>query len=125
METYAEIPFSESSPILTDRIVHIGKGDKQMKQLLRLIETTDLKGKKIRIISNRFHLTAEEMGDLYRIRWKIETFFRWVKQHLKLTCLYGEAENAVWESNFYFPNRLLFNTFNASGAQNHKNLVGR
>lgn len=67
-----------------------------MKNVLRMIETTDLKGNLIRIVSNRFDLTAEEISDLYRNRWKIETFFRWVKQHLKLTRFYGEEENAVW-----------------------------
>ena len=79
-----------------DRMVKIGKGAKQMKHVLRLIETVDLKGNPIRIITNRFDLTAEEIGDLYRNRWKIETFFRWLKQHLKLTRFYGEDENAVW-----------------------------
>lgn len=96
VEVLDEFPTVEGSIILRDRMVKIGKGNKQMKQVLRLIETTDLRGKLIRIITNRFDLTAEEIGDLYRNRWKIETFFRWVKQHLKLTRFYGENENAVW-----------------------------
>jgi hypothetical protein len=41
---------------------------------------------------NWFDLTAEEIGELYRNRWKIETFFRWVKQHLKLMRFYGEGD---------------------------------
>jgi RNAse (barnase) inhibitor barstar len=96
IESIDEFPLAEGSFILRDRMVKIGKGAKQMKQVLRLIETTDLKGKPIRIITNRFDLTAEEIGELYRNRWKIETFFRWVKQNLKLTRFYGEDENAVW-----------------------------
>lgn len=96
VEVIDEFPLPEGSKILKDQMVKIGKGAKQMKQVLRLIETTDLKGNKIRIISNRFDLSAEEIGDLYRNRWKIETFFKWVKQHLKLTRFYGEDENAVW-----------------------------
>jgi Transposase DDE domain/Domain of unknown function (DUF4372) len=96
VEVLDEFPVKEGSPILRDCMVKIGKGTKQMKQVLRLIETTDLKGNRIRIITNRFDLTAEEIGELYRNRWKIETFFRWVKQHLKLTRFYGEDENAVW-----------------------------
>jgi IS4 transposase len=47
------------------------------------------------MITHRFDLSAEEIGDLYRIRWQIETFFRWVKQHLKMTRFYGTSQNAV------------------------------
>ena len=96
VETLSEFPVAENSLIHRDQMVRIGKGKKRMEEALRLIETTDLKGKLIRIISNRFDLTAEEISELYRNRWKIETFFRWVKQHLKLTRFYGEQENAVW-----------------------------
>ncbi|MGG4032487.1 IS4 family transposase [Paenibacillus cisolokensis] len=96
VEVMDEFPTTEGSVMTRDRMVKIGKGAKQMKHVLRLIETVDLKGNPIRIITNRFDLTAEEIGDLYRNRWKIETFFRWLKQHLKLTRFYGEDENAVW-----------------------------
>jgi IS4 transposase len=96
VEVLDEFPSAEGSTVLKDRMVKIGKGSKQMKNVLRMIETTDLKGNLIRIVTNRFDLTAEEISDLYRNRWKIETFFRWVKQHLKLTRFYGEDENAVW-----------------------------
>ena len=41
-------------------------------------------------------LTNKEIGDLYRYRWKIETFFKWMKQHLKLKTFYGKSENAVY-----------------------------
>ncbi len=66
-----------------------------MKHALRMIETIDDKGNPVRIITNRFDLTAEEIGDLYRSRWQIEIFFRWVKQHLKFTRFFGDSENAV------------------------------
>ncbi|AZH31253.1 IS4/IS5 family transposase [Paenibacillus sp. M-152] len=78
------------------RIVKLGQGNKQTKVLFRLLETTDGSGKHTRILSNRFDLSAEELSDLYRNRWKIETFFRWIKQHLKLTRFYGQQERAVW-----------------------------
>ncbi|MES7087227.1 transposase, partial [Cutibacterium acnes] len=73
----------------------LGKGKKRMKNKLRMIETMDGRGKPVRIITNRFDLTAEEIGDLYRSRWQIEIFFRWVKQNLKLTRFYGTEEKAV------------------------------
>jgi hypothetical protein len=85
----------ESSVIQRDRVVILGKGNKRMNHALRMIETVDSKGNPVRIITNRFDLTAEEIGELYRSRWQIEIFFRWVKQNLKMTCFYGTDENAV------------------------------
>ncbi|MBW8352203.1 transposase, partial [Bacillus sp. IITD106] len=38
----------------------------------------------------------KEIGDLYRYRWKIETFFKWMKQHLKIKSFYGKSKNAVY-----------------------------
>jgi hypothetical protein len=75
--------------------VILGKGNKRMKHALRMIETTDSHGRPVRIITNRFDLTAEEIGEMYRSRWQIEIFFRWVKQNLKFTRFYGEDKNAV------------------------------
>ncbi|WP_332699319.1 transposase [Halalkalibacter lacteus] len=47
------------------------------------------------IVTNCFELSANEIGELYRYRWKIETFFKWMKQHLKIKSFYGKSENAV------------------------------
>jgi IS4 transposase len=84
-----------ASKIDRDVRVTLGKGNKQMKNALRMIETTESQGHPVRIITNRFDLTAEEIGDMYRSRWQIEIFFRWVKQNLKFTFFFGEDENAV------------------------------
>ncbi|MEC0147739.1 IS4 family transposase, partial [Paenibacillus alginolyticus] len=95
IEEVEELPVAARSNILRDVKVILGKGKKRMTHVLRMIETTDDKGKLVRIITNRFDLSADEIGDLYRSRWEIETFFRWVKQHLKLTRFYGTSEQAV------------------------------
>lgn len=63
---------------------------------LRLIKTKDSEGNVVNIISNCFHLSAKGIGDLYRYRWKIETFFKWMKQHLKIKTFYGKSKNAVY-----------------------------
>ena len=67
---------------------------------LRLVEYTyrDDKNKRlhIRVLTNRWDLTAEEITDIYRYRWKIELFFKWMKQHVKLTKLHNHSEEAVW-----------------------------
>ena len=56
--------------------------------------TTDT-GKVLRILSNDLDASAEEIADLYRRRWAIELFFRWIKQTLKITRFVGTSENAV------------------------------
>jgi hypothetical protein len=52
-------------------------------------------GKKLRIITNDLVSSAEEIADLYKTRWQIELFFRWVKQNLKIKTFLGTSENAV------------------------------
>ena len=56
--------------------------------------TTDT-GKVLRILSNDLDASAEEIADLYRRRWAIELFFRWIKQTLKISRFIGTSENAV------------------------------
>lgn len=47
------------------------------------------------LLTNQFDLTADEIGEMYRSRWAIETFFKWMKQHIKIKSFYGTSENAV------------------------------
>lgn len=95
VEEMEEWALPEAAKIDRDVKVTLGKGNKRMKNALRMIEITDSQGRPVRIITNRFDLTAEEIGDMYRSRWQIEIFFRWVKQNLKFTRFFGEDENAV------------------------------
>ena len=46
-------------------------------------------------LSNNFDLTAEEIAQLYKYRWKVELFFKWIKQHLKIKSFWGTTLNAV------------------------------
>jgi len=55
-------------------------------------EETD---KKLMFLSNNFDLTAEEIAQLYKYRWKVELFFKWIKQHLKVKSFWGTSINAV------------------------------
>ena len=52
-------------------------------------------GKTIRILTNDLDASAQEIADLYRRRWAIELFFRWVKQNLRIKHFIGHSENAV------------------------------
>jgi transposase len=46
-------------------------------------------------LTNNFKLPALTIADLYRNRWKVELFFKWIKQHLRIKSFYGTSENAV------------------------------
>ena len=46
-------------------------------------------------LSNAFELTSPQVADLYKNRWQIELFFKWLKQHLKIKRFWGTTENAV------------------------------
>lgn len=63
---------------------------------MRRIKFYDEETQKILIfLTNNFHLTALEIAKLYKHRWKIELFFKWIKQHLKIKSFWGQSENAV------------------------------
>jgi IS4 transposase len=86
--------------ILSDRIGHLparlAKSRKNPLQVpvreLRVIIDT---GKILRIVTNDLDAPAEEIADLYKQRWQIELFFRWVKQTLRIRHFVGVSENAV------------------------------
>jgi hypothetical protein len=85
----------KNSQILTDQMVFIGTPQKRMENVLRLIHTQDTEGNPIAILTNRFDLEADEIGRIYRERWAIETFFKWMKQHVRIKSFYGTSEQAV------------------------------
>jgi hypothetical protein len=49
----------------------------------------------LEFLSNNLELTAEEIAQLYKYRWKVELFFKWIKQHLKIKSFWGTSLNAV------------------------------
>jgi len=95
-----ELPVPESGNILSDRIGFLparqAKSRKNpMQSPVREICVRIDTGKVLRILSNDLDATAQEIADLYKRRWAIELFFRWVKQTLKITHFIGHSENAV------------------------------
>lgn len=96
VETLEEYPVKDEGTIISDSKVILGKKNlTQMKNALRIIKTTDSKGKIITIVTNDFSLSAQEIADIYRYRWQIEIFFKWVKQHLHVKHFFGTGEQAV------------------------------
>jgi len=69
---------------------------KDYPQKMRRIKFYDEQtGKVLIFLTNNFHLAATEIAQLYKHRWKIELFFKWIKQHLKIKSFWGHSENAV------------------------------
>jgi len=63
---------------------------------LRRIKYYDAKtGKTFNFLTNNFNIPAITVADLYRYRWQVELFFKWIKQHLRIKSFFGTSENAV------------------------------
>jgi hypothetical protein len=63
---------------------------------LRRISYVDLETKKqLKFLTNNFDLPALTIAQLYKARWQVELFFKWVKQHLRIKTFFGISENAV------------------------------
>jgi hypothetical protein len=63
---------------------------------LRRIKIRDANsGRSIVLLTNNFALPALTVGELYRCRWQVELFFKWIKQHLRIKAFFGTSENAV------------------------------
>ena len=52
-------------------------------------------GKTLVFLTNNFTVTAATICALYKARWQVELFFKWIKQHLRIKKFYGHSENAV------------------------------
>ena len=57
-----------------------------------LVRITHIEGKEYWVATNRYDLTAEEVAEVYKLRWNIETFFGWWKRHLKVYHLIARSE---------------------------------
>src|ERR1700689_3443460 len=51
--------------------------------------------KRLRFLTNNFVLPALTIAQIYKCRWQVELFFKWIKQHLRIKAFYGTSENAV------------------------------
>jgi len=93
-------PVPTGSAILSDRIGHLpqrlaASRKNPMSERVREIQVRIETGKVLRILTTDLTASAQEIADLYKRRWAIELFFRWVKQTLKINHFLGNSENAV------------------------------
>jgi transposase len=91
-------PVDKSTNVRCDQTIKL-TGDKSAKEYpdkMRRIKYADPEtGKLFVFLTNNFLLSAEVIAQLYKSRWQIELFFKWIKQHLRIKAFYGTSENAV------------------------------
>ncbi|HBC86456.1 MAG TPA: IS4 family transposase [Lentisphaeria bacterium] len=84
--------------IISDQVIHL-HGYYQKRHyptVLRRIKYWDReKKKRLVFLTNNFNLPAKTIAFLYRCRWRIEIFFKWIKQNLRIKTFFGTTENAV------------------------------
>ena len=94
------LPAPKDGTILSDRVghLHLRQAKSRANPFRDPVREVRVKldtGKVLRILSNDLDASAQEIAELYKRRWAIELFFRWVKQTLKITRFLGTSENAV------------------------------
>src|SRR5690625_2086407 len=85
----------EVSTVLSDKMVYLGTPQNRTENVFRLLEVVDTKGNTLRLVTNRFDVSADEISEIYRSRWAIELFFKWLKQHIEIKHFYGMSETAI------------------------------
>jgi hypothetical protein len=67
---------------------------------LRYVEFLDDEGRTYRILTSRFDLTDQQVMEIYRSRWAVELFFKWIKQHLKFVKIWSTKPQGIWNQMF-------------------------
>ena len=91
-------PVDKSTGVRSDHTVFLTtiESTKAYPDPLRRISYLDLETKKrLKFLTNNFMLPAVTIAQVYKCRWQVELFFKWIKQHLRIKAFYGTSENAV------------------------------
>lgn len=94
----ASRPVDKSTGLRCDQTIKLTSNwsVKSYPEVLRRIRVYDQEHKVILILlTNQFDLPALTIAELYRKRWQVELFFKWIKQHLRIRSFYGRSDNAV------------------------------
>lgn len=88
----------EGTNIQTDAKVILGESGKMRP--LRLVEYLDEEGNVYRVVTTRWDLEATEVAEIYKNRWIIELFFKWIKQSLRFVKVWSTKPKGIWNQMF-------------------------
>jgi len=91
-------PVDKSTGVQCDQVVVLARQNsyESYPESLRRIRFYDpARDKQLVFLTNNMTLPAKTIADLYKSRWRVELFFKWIKQHLRIKTFYGISENAV------------------------------
>jgi hypothetical protein len=86
--------------IVRDITCYIGQGKCQSSKRHRVVEFENEHGEIVRVVTDLRKESPGVIAEIYKARWQIEVFFRWIKQHLNIPHLFGTTENAVYGQLF-------------------------
>jgi IS4 transposase len=114
------------SQVVRDITCQLGTLQCRSEKRHRVVIFQDFEGREIRVVTDLMQVTPEQIAQMYKARWQIEVFFRWIKQHLNIPTLFGTTKNAVYGQLFaalivYVLLKWLFDT-TRSTVSGHKNL---
>ena len=91
-------PVNKSTGVRSDQTVILTSVESASAypDALRRVSYFDVEtGKRLEFLTNNFTLPALTIAQIYKCRWQVELFFKWIKQHLRIKAFYGTSENAV------------------------------
>ena len=90
-------PADRTTGVICDQIVELTvfRSQRDYPEHLRRIRYRDDEGHRLVFLTNNMTLPARTICDLYRLRWQVELFFKWIKQHLRIKRFFGTSDNAV------------------------------
>jgi IS4 transposase len=92
------LPKDKESGVRADQIITllVQKSKKGYPETLRRVSFVDKKrNKRLVFLTNHFNIPAFTVAEIYKQRWQVELFFKWIKQHLRIKAFYGTSINAV------------------------------
>lgn len=98
IRTLEEFKVPTGSSIQRDAKVILSENGKMNP--VRMIEFLDEEGKQYRIATNRWDLEASEVAEIYKHRWLVELFFKWIKQSLRFVKVWSTKPQGIWNQMF-------------------------
>ena len=91
-------PVTEGSGVLSDRVIRynsLRSRQKHLPDIRQVVYWDEESQREYTFITNHFKLSAQTIADIYKQRWQVELFFKWIKQNLQIKAFVGLSKNAV------------------------------